>query len=367
MRPQTEQGEIRKRRLALALMVVAAALLIVLAGYAAITYLSPRSSIAQKQQQTPTSATRVSGTADARATTSTQVPSPLLFGTNLGLFNANDQFLTSDTTRQMMQQMHVRIIRIPVRDNLPLSLTIQAAQDAKSIGAVPLIVLEGMRSPQPLQADSQIVQAMNGIFGNSVVYYEFGNEDDWNGLPIDRYTAGWNQIIPQLKKLALNGKFVGPVSYQYSHDNLTAFLQGANPRPDAISWHEYTCSYKDPADQCLANIDKWTTHIVDARTVMLSTIGTTLPIMITEWNYAADQSVQNNGQPYADNKYNNAAFMTQWTTRALQTLAANGVFASMQYTVTNTALPLITYQDQMTTQGQAFQEEYQKMFPTGGN
>src|SRR5579875_3323905 len=154
MRPQTEQGETRKRRLALALIGVATALLIVLAGYAAITYLSPRPSIAQKQQHTPTPGTQTGGTVGAGATSSTQAPSPLLFGTNLGLFNANDQFLTSDTTRQMMQQMHVRIIRIPVRDNLPLSLTIQAAQDAKSIGAVPLIVLEGMRSTQPLQADS---------------------------------------------------------------------------------------------------------------------------------------------------------------------------------------------------------------------
>jgi hypothetical protein len=199
-----------------------------------------------------------------------------------------------------------------------------------------------------------------------VVYYEFGNEDDWNGLPIDRYTAGWNQIIPPLKKLALNGKFIGPVSYEYSNENLTTFLQGANPHPDAISWHEYTCSWKDPADMCLSSIDKWTTHVSDARAVMQSTIGTTLPIMITEWNYAADQSVQNNGQPHPDNKYNNAAFMTQWTTKALQTFAANSVFASMQYTVTNTALPMITYQNQMTVQGQTFQTLYAKIITTDG-
>lgn len=349
-----------KRRVALALLCIVVVLLIALTGYAAATYFLPGTQKAQKHamplqtQQKPT-ATRAGK----------QPPSPLLFGTNLGLFNSNDQFLTSDATRQMMQQMHVRMVRIPVRSNLPLDLTVQAAQDVKDIGAVPLIVLEGMRNTQPLQADTQVIEAMNRIFGSSVVYYEFGNEDDWNGLPIDRYTAGWNQIIPQLKKLAFNGKFVGPVSYEYSHNNLTTFLRGANPRPDAISWHEYTCSWKDPAALCLSSINKWSRHISDARTVMQATLGTTLPIMITEWNYAADQSIQSNGQPYPDNKYNNDAFMTQWTTQALQTLAANDVFASMQYTVTNTALPLITYQNHMTVQGQTFQALYPKIIATG--
>src|SRR5438876_8314040 len=33
-------------------------------------------------------------------------PSPLLFGTNLGLFNANDQILRSAPTRNLLQQMH---------------------------------------------------------------------------------------------------------------------------------------------------------------------------------------------------------------------------------------------------------------------
>lgn len=335
-----------KRRSVLASVCVA--LLIILTGCTAGSTSSPR------QIQTSTAARQ-------------QPPSPLLFGTNLGLFNSNDQFLTSATTRQMMQQMHIRMVRIPTRSNLPLSLTIQAAQDTKDIGAIPLIVLEGMRNARPLQVDTQLVQAMNHIFGGNVVYYEFGNEDDWNGLPIDRYTAGWNQVIPVLKKLALNGKFIGPVSYQYSRDNLTAFLREASPRPDAVSWHEYTCSWQDPAALCLASIEKWTTHIRDARAVMQSTLGTTLPIMITEWNYAADQSVQSNGQPYPDHKYDNAAFMSQWTTRALQTLAANGVFASMQYTVTNTALPLITYQNRMTVQGQTFQALYQNMILTGSD
>jgi hypothetical protein len=289
------------------------------------------------------------------------VVSPLLFGTNLGLFTSNDQVITSASTRALMQQMHIRIVRVPMRTHLPNDVEIQAVQAIKSIDAIPLIVLTGVRNPNALADDTRMIQDVNGVFGNSLVYYEFGNEDDWNGVTIDRYTEGWNTYIPQFKRLALNGKFVGPVSYQYDHNNLTTFLQGAKPRPDAISWHEYTCSYQEPADNCLANLDRWTTHINDGRSVMQATLGTELPIMITEWNYAADQSIQHNGLPFDDGKYNNASFMTAWTTKALDILAENQVFASMQYSVTNTALPLITGNNALTIQGMTFQSLYQRM------
>ncbi len=260
-----------------------------------------------------------------------------------------------------MQQIHVRIVRIPLRRSLPNALEMQAEQAVKSIGAVPLIVLNGLRDPNVIADDTRMIQNTNSVFGDSLVYYEFGNEDDWNGVTISRYTQGWNTLIPQFKRLARNGKFIGPVSYQYNHDNLTTFLQDANPRPDAISWHEYTCSYKDPAADCLAHLSRWPAHVSDAHAVMQATLGTTLPIMITEWNYAADQSTQSNGLPIDDGKYNNTSFMTTWTTEALQTLAASGVYASMQYSVTNTALPLITFNNTLTTQGETFQSLFQKM------
>src|SRR5690349_16508242 len=39
--------------------------------------------------------------------------SPLIFGTNLSLFDGNDQVLTSAATRNTLRQMHFRIIRMP--------------------------------------------------------------------------------------------------------------------------------------------------------------------------------------------------------------------------------------------------------------
>src|SRR5205823_6363644 len=98
--------------------------------------------------------------------------SPIIFGTNLSLFDGNDQVLTSAATRNELQQMHFRIIRMPVRSSLSNATEIQAAQSIKSMGAYALVILRGAVDANVLADDSQIVHDMNNIFGNSVVFYE---------------------------------------------------------------------------------------------------------------------------------------------------------------------------------------------------
>jgi hypothetical protein len=362
MNHQSDSSRTFKRRIVFTILSVALVLLVVVGivvfnGIAA----GKQTNVASQPTATPAQKGTVNNTP-----TPNVGASPLLFGTNLGLFTDNDQVVTSASTRALIQQLHIHIIRVPMRTHLPNDVEIQAARAVKSMGAIPLIVLTGLRNPNLLADDTRMIKDMNGVFGKSLVYYEFGNEDDWNGITISQYTQGWNTYIPQFKHMALNGKFVGPVSYEYDHDNLTTYLQGAKPRPDAISWHEYTCSYKEAADNCLANLDRWSTHISDGRSVMQTILGTELPIMITEWNYAADQSIQPNGLPFDDGKYNNSSFITAWTTKALGILASNQVFASMQYSVTNTALPLISSNNALTLQGITFQSLYQKMVHNPG-
>jgi len=288
------------------------------------------------------------------ATSNNAQVSPLLFGTNLSLYNGNDQVLTSATTRTLLQQIHTHIIRIPIRDEVPEAVNIQAAQTIKSLGALPLVILHGATFHNPLASDMLVVRDMNSIFGKDLVYYEFGNENDLQGVAVDHYLALWNAVVPQLKRLALNGHFVGPVNFHYDHYYLSTFLQNANPRPDAVSWHEYSCGDAQAPDVCIANLAHWTSDVQDARALMISTIDTELPIMITEWNYAPD-AVPNDG------KNNNSAFMRTWTTIALQTLAANRVFASMQYSCTHPIMPLITTDDTLTVQGSTFAGQYQHM------
>jgi hypothetical protein len=275
-------------------------------------------------------------------------PSPFLFGTNLRLFDGNDQVLTSKNTRITMQLIHVRIVRLPIHSGLSDDLVLAAAQDIKNINALPLVALEGAQQPgMALNDDLRVVRDMNQIFGKNLVYYEFGNEDDNNGA--------WNTIVPQLKKVALQANFIGPVSYHYQHAAVATFLQHANPRPDAISWHEYTCSAASTESACLNAITAWSTHISDARASMQSLLGMELPVMITSWSYTAPQSLQ------PDAKATNASFVSNWTSEALHTLADNHVFASMQYSVTDTALPLIAKDTTLTTMGTTFQSLYLQM------
>lgn len=257
-----------------------------------------------------------------------------------------------------LQRLHMRIIRMPVRSSLSNQTELDAAKAIHNIQAIPLVVLRGAIDASVLTDDTRIVNDMNSVFGNGLVYYEYGNEEDLLGIPVSAYVASWNAIVPQLQRLAYHGQFIGPVNYQYDHDYLTGFLQQAKPHPDAISWHEYTCDDSQPDTLCIARISNWTKHITDARQTMMNTIHTTLPVMITEWNYAP------NAQS-GDGKINNSSFMTAWTTKAMETLAANAVFASMQYTCTNSVYALVNGNNTLTAQGVTMQKLYQQMVVEG--
>ncbi len=283
--------------------------------------------------------------------------SPLIFGTNLALLNNQDQVLTSQAAQACLQQMHISIIRLPMRSNLD-SATIQAAaQVVKQLGAVPLVVLHGVVDQNAQQDDIAIINTMNGVFGNDKVYYEYGNNEDLVGVSPKRYTNSWNDNVGVLKRLAPNGSFIGPVTYQYRADYLGYFLQHAQPRPDAVSWHAYACSRTSSDAKCLASLSEWTNNVRDARAKINSTLRITLPIMITEWNYAPD-TTRNDG------KNNDAAFMTTWTTKALRTLAESGVSAAMQYAATNTNINLIDSTNALTVQGTVMQKQYETLVPS---
>jgi hypothetical protein len=283
--------------------------------------------------------------------------SPLLFGTNLILNNSSDQVLTSTTTQRQLQQLHVQIIRMPIRDFAPETVNVQAAEMIKQLGATPLVILHGAADADALAVGRRVIPDMNRIFGKNVVYYEFGNENDLEGVSSYLYATRWNSIIPQFKALALNGKFIGPVKSDYNHAYISTFLSMANPHPDAISWHEYTCNAFAANSVCIANLSRWTTHVQDARATMKATIGTNVPIMITEWNYAPDASA-------ADNKHSDSTFMQTWTMKAMKTLADNHVFASMQYACTHPIMSLITSTGTLTAQGGTFQDAYKQLMKT---
>jgi hypothetical protein len=275
------------------------------------------------------------------------------------LENAQDQMLNSAKTRQLTQQIHTTILRMPMRNDNTLEPEIKALKMIKSLGITPLIILHGDEVVDTaLQDGTKLIQEANTIFGASLVYYEYGNEEDLLGIDEHEYTASWNKIVPQLKKVARNGHFIGPVNYEYNEEYLQYFLQNAQPRPDEVSWHEYTCDKSWAKERCIQNIDNWTKHISSARSMMRSTLGSELPIMITEWNYAPNATLD-------DGKISDSAFLQTWTAKAFQTFAANRIFASMIYASTHPVFPLIASNDTLTTQGTIFQGQYQAMIKQG--
>lgn len=262
--------------------------------------------------------------------------------------------LTSSSFPTLLQQLHVQMVRIPASASSSHALFRSIAQMLRTLGITPLVVLSGSLDPNALARDTDIVQTMNEIFSpgqtQQTVYYEFGSEEDALGVSAAHYVSAWNSIIPQLKAIAPQVVFLGPANYRYNKDFLTTFLQQAKPRPGAISWHEYTCASSWSKTLCLSHISDWTQHIADARQTMQAILKRELPIMITEWNYAANASA-------SDGKSSDSSFLTSWTTRAIQTLAASHVFAAMQDTITSGAAPLIQ-NDHLTAQGEVFRQQY---------
>jgi hypothetical protein len=273
----------------------------------------------------------------------------------LNLLNNNEaRAATSPSKQALFESLHIHIIRLSIPPKASTQAVTRTAQYIRGVGATPLVSLQGRLDNDALANDTQVVKVMNQVFGRATVYYEYGNEDDAQGVSAENYTTSWNTVVPRLKQITGHGQFVGPVTYHYDHSYLQTFLLRANPQPDEVSWHEYTCDNPESKEQCLSQIGAWNQHITEARTVMRTVVGKELPIMISEWNYSESPSAD-------DGKSNDNTFMTQWTSQALQTLAKNKVFASMQFSGANTSMPLINNDDTLTAQGATLQSVYEHL------
>jgi len=290
----------------------------------------------------------------AQATTrvsTSPIAQSLIYGTNMPLYDAGDQIANDTATQQLLRREHLPIIRIPSRFTLSDADMLRALRATRSIGAIPLVIVHGPTDPNALADDSHLLALVQSVFGGQTVYVEFGNESDLADIDATRYTQAWNRVIPHLKALAPTYKFAGPVTWNANAAYIAAFDAGANPRPDVNSWHAYACSPGDPDDYCMSRVAGWTTDIREVNAAVRAAIGTTLPLMVTEWNLDA----------YPDPRYADASFIQAWTVSALRTLAANvpnGLIAAMQYCATNNEpFQLIDGTNQLTPAGQAFFRE----------
>ncbi len=280
--------------------------------------------------------------------------------------NIDHQISTSTQAQALAKRLGVQTIRMGDTSNgAPPPAFYSKVHIIKGIGLVPLIILHGGGIADParrLTIDIDMVNKTQQIFGgsNAKIYYELGNENDLNpGMSASSYTAMWNALIPSLKPLAPNSWFGGPVNFQQNPSYISYFVHNANPKPDFISWHEYTCGHGSPASFCIQHIDNWTTHIGNTKSAIKAKGDPVPPIMITEWNYS----------PFGisgDGKSSDPTFLRQWTTKALQTLGDNNVFAAYHFNVEGIS-GLVDSSNKPTVQGQAFQAACQHLIGNGTN
>ena len=226
--------------------------------------------------------------------------------------------------------------------------TLEQLTLVKDSGLQPLVILTSCSVSDPakrLLQNQQVVSTVQSVFGaDARVWYELGNEADLDcGMTSSQYSEMWAQNVPELRALAPNAWFGGPVNYQANPSYVADFVHTASPKPDFISWHSYTCPSSAIASVCYAGIQDWSVDISRTKQAIVANGDSVPPIMITEWNYAPDGGVT------SDDKHANPQFMKQWTEYALLTLMANGVYASQQFDVSR-AMPLAA-----NPQGQEFQ------------
>jgi hypothetical protein len=283
-----------------------------------------------------------------RAPVSTQATVPLVYGSNLALYDTTDQVVNDPRAQELLRQARVPILRMPFRSRQGDIYEVKALRAIQYVGAIPVVIVHGAADPQALADDLHLIALVRAVFGTDTVYVEFGNEPDRANIGADSYAAAWNAVIPSLKSIAPSYKFIGPAIATADAAYLATFDRLAIPRPDALSYHEYVCPPQGSDAYCIDHISDWATHIEKINAAVRGANGTSVPVMITEWNVDSSPDV----------RFANAGFMREWTEQALQTLAAlqpMGLVAAMQYCVSNNPqYGLVDAGNALTPQGEVW-------------
>lgn len=163
--------------------------------------------------------------------------------------------------------------------------------------------------------------------GPRCLIYEFGNESDYQNIPIESYLKQWNTVIPMLRKINPQAKFIGPVTYtdQGNHYFMREFLAGvkvSSVLPDAISFHWYPC-YGDTESSCLSKASSYGEVAQGVEEMVRNTLGKDLPVGITEWNYDPSLTPPSYGEK--------PDFITKFSTEALKSMIQAKVAFACQF------------------------------------
>jgi lysophospholipase L1-like esterase len=246
--------------------------------------------------------------------------SSFLFGTTDTYEWSPHNIETEPAIQGSLRNAGFTLIRSFFPDNAADAAIEQRIHTIDNIGAHCLGVITNISN---VTFDEHLVRYL----GNRCLLYEFGNESDVHGLSIESYLKQWNMLIPLLRQINPNARFIGPVTYNYqgNHNFMQGFLEGVKASgtlPDAVSFHWYPC-YHRTRENCLARTSTYGEAVQKVRALVQSILGKDLPIGVTEWNF--DPS--NPPATYGDDPN----FITQFSSAALQSMAQAGVAFACEF------------------------------------
>jgi hypothetical protein len=249
--------------------------------------------------------------------------SSFLFGTNDTQEWSDNNVETNPAIQQALKEAHFTLMRTFFFDKSladgHATTDAEIEQRIKTVENSGMVCLGVLESITNVAFDEHVVRYL----GSRCNLYEFGNEPDYYGATIEDYLTQWNTVIPLLRQINPQAKFIGPVTYNdsgnqchhdpgHTHCFMQDFLTGVKAShvlPDAISFHWYPC-YNDSEAYCLAQASTYAEVTAEVKGWVKSILGEDLPVGITEWNY-------DSGVPPP--QYS-STFIQQFTTTALRSM-----------------------------------------------
>jgi hypothetical protein len=251
--------------------------------------------------------------------------SSLLFGSNDTQEWVSDNVETNPSIQRALKDAHFTLMRTFFFDSSLLDG--HPTTDAEIEGRLQAIEHAGMICLGVLAPifDTAFVKHVVSYAGDRCNLYEFGNEPDASSdLNLQGYLQNWNNVIPQLRKINHNAKFIGPVVADYTQ--VQPFLYAVKASgivPDAVSFHWYPCVGSDTTRSCLAKTSTFAQVTAQVREWVQDILGKNLPVGITEWNYNADNPPASYGQ--------DPVFMRQFSIAALGSMIQAGLDFANQF------------------------------------
>jgi len=277
--------------------------------------------------------------------------SPLIYGSNYG------PWLT--VSFEMLPAAYdsgVTILRFPAgswgdQNNVRTYQIDQFMDFTHKVGAIAFFhvrLLDGT----PEQA-AEMVRFTNIERNYNVQYWAIGNEptlyndavkNRGKTYDIDRFNKEWRTFAEAMKKVDPTIKLVGAEINQFSYDTTSGattnfsewdeqwfvdFLKANGDLVDIVSFHRYPFPRSNRSgpptkDELRQNAREWDQIIIHARELIHQYTGRDLPIAITEFNSAYDQSV--GGEATPDSHYN-----AIWLADVLGRMIKNGVFMANEW------------------------------------